>query len=172
LIKDYLIGKVSYYPSGGLWSRSFLTGHKPIFDPKIQNLDDWDFNLRLLYRKPNMIFLYEPTVLYRVRPDSLSQEIKKLNIEQIKSEIYARRKHIRILKEKYPRKSKLLAKYLEKRFLYFLKRSLLLNKPLHYWFYRELVFQKAANRNYIGVIYTFFSYSFYRLFGRGYFLLK
>lgn len=77
-----------------MWKREFLLKQKEIFNENISNLDDWDFNLRMLYANPKMVFLDEALILYRVHNTSLSQQIHKMNFEEIKSEVQARKKQV------------------------------------------------------------------------------
>ena len=60
LIEDYFTGKIAFYISGPLWKRSFLEKQIELFDVSITNLDDWDFNLRMLYQEPCIVYLDEP----------------------------------------------------------------------------------------------------------------
>lgn len=99
LIEDYFIGQVTFYTFTPFWERSFLEGQAEMFDEKITNLDDWDFNLRMLYQKPKIDYLHEPLILYRLHEESLSREINKLNFKELKSEFNARKKHFNLLKK-------------------------------------------------------------------------
>lgn len=98
LIEDYFFGKITFYTITPLWSRTFLEKQSELFDENISNLDDWDFNLRMLYQNPKLCYLHEPLILYRLHPHSLSKEISKLNFKEIQSEFRARNKHIKLLK--------------------------------------------------------------------------
>jgi len=99
LVEDYFVGRITYYTSGPLWNRSFLQRQPCLFDERIRNFDDWDFNLRMLYEEPRITYIHEPLILYRLHENSLSQEIKKLNYKEIRSEFHARKKHLNILKK-------------------------------------------------------------------------
>ena len=98
LIEDYFVGKVVFYISGPLWLRTFLEKQKVLFDEKISNLDDWDFNLRMLYSNPVINYTDESLIQYRVYENSLSREIDKLNFKEIQSEFFAQEKHLELLR--------------------------------------------------------------------------
>ncbi|GAA3779653.1 glycosyltransferase family 2 protein [Flavobacterium ginsengiterrae] len=98
LIYDYFIGKISLYVSGPIWKNSFLKNQQYLFDEKVSNVDDWDFNMRMLYEKPVIVFNEKPGVLYRVHENSLSQEIVKGNLQEILSIFNALQKHLSLIK--------------------------------------------------------------------------
>ncbi|MFN4198863.1 MAG: glycosyltransferase family 2 protein, partial [Flavobacterium sp.] len=102
LIEDYFTGAVSFYVCGPMWRRTFLIQQSELFDPEIRNLDDWDFNLRMLYVQPRLVYLKEPTVNYRQHPHSLKREISKNNLVEIKSAYRARLKHLQIISRLFP----------------------------------------------------------------------
>jgi len=97
LISDYLIGKVIFFVSGAIWRRSFLTKQKFLFDDKILHLDDWDFNLRMLYANPKVLFVETPLIRYRIHQNSLSLRKADFATVRIKSEYRARFKHLKLL---------------------------------------------------------------------------
>ena len=97
LIGDYLDGKVIFFVSGPLWKRSFLEGQTVLFDENISNLDDWDFNLRMLYAKPKIHFVEMPLILYRIHYSSLTFRSDVGFSQKIKSEYRARFKHLALL---------------------------------------------------------------------------
>ena len=94
LLEEYFTGKIGFYVSGPIWKKQFLEDKK-LFDPDLRNLDDWDFNLRMIYNDPIIFYLTEPLIQYRIRPDSLSSEISKMNYQELKSEFRARGKTFR-----------------------------------------------------------------------------
>lgn len=98
IIEEYFTGRITYYTFAPLWNRNFLEQQPYLFDEEIRNLDDWDFNLRMLYENPRIDYIHHPLVLYRLHENSLSQEINKLNFDELKSEFNARKKHLDILK--------------------------------------------------------------------------
>ena len=89
---DYYKGSIAYYICGPLWKHDFLKKIEAKFDINISNLDDWDFNIRMLLYNPNIKFLDTVSMLYRRYPNSLSKQINLCNTFEIKSEIYARNK--------------------------------------------------------------------------------
>ena len=124
LIEDYLLGNVSFYVSGPLWERSFLF-NKELFDEKIRNLDDWDFNLRMMYDKPRIFFLDEVIAIYRIHEDSLLHELGKCNFNEIYSEFSAREKHLKLLSSLEYKKARLkLRDFIIARSLFFLRIGL------------------------------------------------
>lgn len=142
LLEDYFTGKVSFYVSGPLWKRCFLEKQVQLFDETISNLDDWEFNLRMLYQKINIVYLDESLIKYRIHSESLSHEINKLNFVEIKSEFKAREKHIMLLKGNKVTNFKILMKFIEKRYKFILREALIQkhNKSF-YLFYKLLVIQ-------------------------------
>ena len=125
LIEDYLIGNVTFYISGPLWKRIFLEKQNQLFDESLTNLDDWDFNLRMLYQKPNITYSNEVLILYRVHGDSLSQEINKLNFKEIKSELEARRKHLKLLKINKLASPSVLQHYIKGRYKFIFREAMI-----------------------------------------------
>ena len=124
LIEDYLLGNVSFYVSGPLWKREFLV-NKELFDEKIRNLDDWDFNLRMMYNKPHIFFLDEVIAIYRIHEDSLLHELGKCNFNEIYSEFSAREKHLKLLSSLEYKKARLkLRDFIIARSLFFLRIGL------------------------------------------------
>ena len=99
VIKDYFTGEITYYVCGPLWKRDFLQKQPQLFDEVIGNLDDWDFNLRMLYANPKITYIDKAFITYRIHPNSFSKELKKINLDEIKSDLYARDKHIALLKQ-------------------------------------------------------------------------
>ncbi|NJY63617.1 glycosyltransferase family 2 protein [Salinimicrobium sp. CDJ15-81-2] len=99
LIEDYFVGKISYYTSSPTWNRIFLEKQQELFDEKIRNFDDWDFNLRMIYQKPKVKIIEIPLLQYRLHTYSLSKEIDNLNFNELKSEFYARKKHLKVLQK-------------------------------------------------------------------------
>lgn len=97
LIEDYFTGKISFYVCGPMWKKSFLDKQGDLFDENISNLDDWDFNLRMVYQKPTIKFLDTILIQYRQHEFSLKQELNKLNLEEIDSAFRARFKHLNLI---------------------------------------------------------------------------
>lgn len=97
LLEKYFTGFLSFYVCGPLWKREFLEKQKELFDEKMRFLDDWDFNLRMLYQRPKILFLDKVLFNYRIDANSLSHQIYALNEKEIESEIYAREKQLEII---------------------------------------------------------------------------
>ena len=68
-----------------------------LFDPDIRNLDDWDFNLRMLYSNPKISFVDRPLILYRIHSNTLSQKLLLKDEIEIDSLHRTRIKHLKIL---------------------------------------------------------------------------
>ncbi|WP_167597910.1 glycosyltransferase family 2 protein [Leeuwenhoekiella sp. ZYFB001] len=97
LISEYLIGRVIFFVSGPIWKKSFLEKQPELFDPDIRNLDDWDFNLRMLYSNPKISFVDRPLILYRIHSNTLSQKLLLKDEIEIDSLHRTRIKHLKIL---------------------------------------------------------------------------
>src|SRR5690606_18006936 len=72
LLTDYFICAVTFLVCGPLWKRKFLERQPYLFDEQIRNIDDWDFNLRMLYANPKLVFLDDVLIYYRIHPNSFS----------------------------------------------------------------------------------------------------
>jgi glycosyltransferase involved in cell wall biosynthesis len=172
LIEDYLTGKISFYICGPLWKRSFLINQKELFDEKIMNLDDWDFNLRMLYQNPTIIFIDKPLIKYRIHSSSLSHEIGKLNFSEIKSEMHAREKHLKILFNiNHPSKNTLL-KFIKQRYKHFFRETLISNNCTSSYYLKQVFIYQFKTFDFFGIIKTLFSLLFFKIFKRGYKFLK
>ena len=97
LLEDYFLNKVSYFVCGILWRKSFLDKQTELFDENLGNLDDWDFNLRMIYTNPNIVRLDQVLVTYFQYEDSFKKEIQKGNDIEINSAFKARFKHLELL---------------------------------------------------------------------------
>jgi glycosyltransferase involved in cell wall biosynthesis len=172
LIQDYLVGKVVFYISGPLWSRGFLEKQKILFDEKISNLDDYDFNLRMLYSSPIIYYNEQALIQYRIDENSLSQEIDKLNFKEIQSEFFALEKHSKLLRNSKLVNHFVVKKYIMGRYKYILRASLINQNPKKYYFLSKLILKQIQLLDFIGVIKTFFGFSIYNFTGIGYKLLK
>ena len=170
LIENYFIGKVTFYVSGPMWRKSFLMG-KNLFDENIRNLDDWDFNLRMLYLKPSVVFLDKVIIYYRIHQDSLIHELDKLNLEEIKSEFNARDKHIKILIERGVNTKKLTG-FIVFRHKVFLRMALVDNNKIKYYLFLETLKKQIENYNLFSGFKTVIFTSFYLVFNKGYKYLK
>lgn len=172
IIQDYLIGKIAFYISGPTWNRLFLAKQTQLFDKNISNLDDWDFNLRMLYQNPNCIFAKQATIKYRVHSNSLSQEIGKLNSSEIKSEMYAREKHLKILAIiNHPAKPVFL-NFIKNRYQYFFRETLVSSDSTRFYFLKQVFIYQFKTFDFIGIIKTIFGFLFFTIFKKGYKFLK
>ena len=172
LIEDYLIGNVTFYISGPLWQRIFLEKQKQLFDESLTNLDDWDFNLRMLYQKPNITYNNEVLILYRVHADSLSQEINKLAFTEIQSEFEARRKHLKLLKINKLASSSILQNYIKGRYKFILREAMILKDKKKYYYLKMLVILQLKRFDFRGFFKTIYGFTVFSLFNKGYKLLK
>lgn len=172
LIADYLIGKVTFYISGPLWQRSFLEKQNQLFDESLTNLDDWDFNLRLLYQKPNIRYVNEVLILYRVHADSLSQEIGKGNFKEVQSEFEARRKHLLFLMFKKNISLEIFKKFIVSRNKYFLREALLAKNNHAFSLFLNLLLTQVLSLDFKGLIRSFLGYFGLKFFKRGYNFFK
>ena len=172
LIEDYLVGNVTFYISGPLWQRIFLEKQKQLFDESLTNLDDWDFNLRMLYQKPNITYNNEVLILYRVHADSLSQEINKLAFTEIQSEFEARRKHLKLLKINKLASSSILQNYIRDRYKFILREAMITKDKKIYYYLKMLVILQLKRFDFRGFFKTIYGFTVFSLFNKGYKLLK
>ena len=172
LIEDYLIGNVTFYISGPLWKRIFLEKQNQLFDESLTNLDDWDFNLRMLYQKPNITNVNEVLILYRVHGDSLSQEINKLNFKEIKSELEARRKHLKLLKINKLASPSVLQHYIKGRYKFIFREAMIKKDKNKYYYLKMLVVSQLEMLDFRGFFKTIFGFIVFSFFNKGYKLLK
>lgn len=165
LIEDYLIGMVTFYISGPLWKRSFLEKQTKLFDESITNLDDWDFNLRMLYQEPSVVFIDEALIKYRVHEASLSQEINRLNFNEIQSEYRAIEKHLLLIKENKKSDQKILKKHFKNRCQFILRETMVKDKKNKFYFFKKLLiiqFQLFKFPEMIKTIAAFFVFVFFK----------
>jgi len=172
IIEDYYVGKIAYYVCGPLWKRSFLTQQKQLFDPAIRNLDDWDFNLRMLYAKPKVLYIDKPLIKYRFHTTSLSQELAKLNFNEIQSEFTAREKHLLLLSQNKMANLTVLKKFIKNRYAFFFREALMQNHPKKFYFLKKLLRCEFFLFDIYGMLKTVTGYMIFSLFKKGYALLK
>jgi glycosyltransferase involved in cell wall biosynthesis len=154
-IEDYLVGKMKFYTFTPTWSRIFLENQVELFDVTITNLDDWDFNLRMLYQNPSIVYINEPLIQYRVHESSLSHEINKLNFSEIQSEFRAIEKHLVLIRNNKKENRKILENYYKNRLRYFLRAMLVTNHQKKYYLLKKNV-------------QTIFGFTIYTVFKKGY----
>lgn len=167
LIEDYFMGNVTFYTFTPLWKKTFLDSQQELFDEDIFNLDDWDFNLRMLYQNPRIKYLHEPLIFYRLHKNSLSQEIYNLNFKELLSEFNARKKHFKILKENKNVNMKVLKTYDMKRCKQFLRTALSLDHPRKNSLYKILVIRQLELGDFHSLFKTSLGFISMSLFGRG-----
>ncbi|PVX46619.1 glycosyl transferase family 2 [Flavobacterium sp. 103] len=172
LIEDYFTGKIAFYISGPLWKRSFLEKQTDLFDLSITNLDDWDFNLRMLYQEPKVVYLEEALIQYRKHETSLSHEINKLNFNEIQSEFRAREKNLKLLKTNKLANARILQNYSKDRYKFILREALVSNDNKRFYYLRMLFILQLKTLDFKGFIKTIFSFTIFSVFNKGYKLLK
>lgn len=170
-IEDYFIGVITYYVSGPLWKKAFLNQQAQLFDESIRYLDDWDFNLRMLYKNPVINYIDKPLFKYRSHAHSLSKQIQYFNIDELKSEYKARNKHILLL-EKTGSLTKNMQKYMLTRYKSVYRDLLVTKNESRFYFFKELIKLQLRFRKYGTALKTIFGFVVYSIFNRGYFLIK
>lgn len=174
IIEDYFTGKITYYVSGPFWERSFLEKQEDLFDEKIRYLDDWDFNLRMLLSQPEICYLDIPLIQYRIHENTLSQEVDKLNFEELQSEFYAREKMFNILKRKGVKNInfQVLNTFIKFRYRYVLRSSLFMGHYRRFYFFKKLIISQLYSLDFKGIIKSFTGFILYLFFKRGYNILR
>ena len=172
LIEDYFVGKVTYYISGPFWRSKFLKEQNYLFDESIGNLDDWDFNLRMLYQNPEIVYIERPLIEYRIHQSSLSHEIGKLNIIEVNSELFAREKHLKLIEQNKKANPYILKVYVKDRCKYFFREAMVKKDANRLYYFKLLIKKQLILNNYIGIIKTIFGFTFFILFNKGYKFLK
>jgi glycosyltransferase involved in cell wall biosynthesis len=168
IINNYLTGEITFYVCGPLWKRSFLNKQVYLFDEMITNLDDWDFNLRMLYENPKIFYIDRPYIKYRMHQGSLSKEIDKLNFHEIKSEFNAREKHVKLLKINQKADVNILKRHIKNRYKYILRATLLEHNPQRNYFLKMVLYKQLNMFDFKGVFKTIFSFILFRFFRKGY----
>ena len=172
LIEDYLVGRVTFYVSGPLWRKRFLNNRKELFDEILWNLDDWDFNLRMLYQKPSMAFIDKPLIKYRVHENSLSKEIGKCNFDEIKSEFKARNKHfIKLIFEKDICIHEFI-QFTIKRNKFYLREALLQKNENSFYLFKNLLLKQLYSLAGIEILKSLIGYFGLKYFNMGYRFFK
>lgn len=170
VITDYFTGNITYYVCGPMWRRSFLDKQSQLFDEAIGNLDDWDFNLRMLYAKPKIKYIDDAFIIYRMHDHSFSKELKKTNMQEIKSDLSARDKHIAILKEQQSVVH--LQHFILDRTKLFYKTAMRNNRKGTSYLLKKLLQRQFVLRKYGAMIKSIFVHLVYKLTGKGDLWLK
>lgn len=172
-IMDYLIGNITYYVSGPIWRKTFLKQQTQLFDERISNMDDWDFNLRMLYAKPVLFILDTAFIIYRVHPDSLHKELNKANIAEIRSDLFAREKHLFILKQLgFEKERGILNSFILKRKLRFLRKALIADSVFKNQLFKEALIAHMYKYHFRKAFKITLGFISYKLFKKGFQWLK
>ncbi|CAM3670775.1 glycosyltransferase family 2 protein [Flavobacterium chungbukense] len=171
VIQDYMTAKITYYTFTPTWKRGFLILQPNLFDETITNLDDWDFNLRMLYQNPVVIYLDEEHIQYRVHNESLSHEIGKLNFKEIKSEFKAIKKHISLVKENKAANANVLKAHLKNRCKFILRDAAVQNNKHKFYYLEQLLLAEIKLFQFSEMIKTIIGFTVYSIFKKGYKLL-
>ena len=158
--------------SGPIWRKNFLENQDYLFDEKVSNLDDWDFNLRMLYNSPNLKLTNHPSFTYVINENSLSHEIEKLNIIELKSEIKIRNHHFSYLKKTNPNLIPEISIFLAQRYIYLLRLALIKkSKTANFLFFitQKQLLKSCKILSSLKITFGFFAM---RIFNKGYSLLK
>lgn len=172
LIEDYLVGKIAFYTIGPTWGRKFLNQQKQLFDEKISNLDDWDFNLRMLYQDPKIKYIHKALIQYRIHSESLAHEIDKLNYKEICSEIITREKHLRLLRINKKADPDVLNKFIKNRYRYFFINAIQTKDINRYKYFKILLKKQFELMDFFGILKATFAFLVFSVFNKGYILLK
>lgn len=174
IIEDYFVGKITFLVSGPFWKMSFLKKQEYLFDEGIRNIDDWDFNIRMLYQRPKIAYIQKPLIIYRKHDESFSEEIKKLNIIEISSDFKARKKHLSLIKEITEIDKKRIQKFLINRYKKFIRLSISRKSDMKtsYFIVKRILEFQLKFGDIFGFLKTIFSYLIFRITGRGYNLFK
>lgn len=170
IIQDYFVGNITYYVCGPMWKRSFLEQQPTLFDEAIGNLDDWDFNLRMLYAEPKMNYQDKAYIIYRIHSDSFSKELKKTNMQEIKSDLQARDKHIEMLKAKGDVRFYHL--FVLNRIKLFYKTAMREKRKGTSYLLRQLLRRQMLLGQLGASVKSFFIHILYKITGKGDLLLK
>lgn len=173
LIEDYFGGKITFYVCGPMWKRSFLEQQTQLFDESLGILIDWDFNLRMLYKKPVIVFIKEVLVLYRQHEKSLKTTIINLNPEKVEIAFSARKTHLQFIKENKLADIKIVRVHLRNLYKQILRFSLVQhNKEFQFTYLVKVLKENVklfAIKDSMLILFGFFAF---KLTGRGYKLLK
>ncbi|SNR49307.1 glycosyltransferase [Flavobacterium sp. ov086] len=168
IIQDYLTGKIKFYTFTPTWKKSFLKNQPYLFDEAITNMDDWDFNLRMLYLEPSIIYIDQPLIQYRIHENSLSQEISKLNFHEIQSEFKAIRKHLSLIEQNQKANPQVLKVHFKNRLKFIFRAALVENNEHKFFYLKQLLILELQLFQFLEIIKTIVGFTFYSLFKKGY----
>jgi glycosyltransferase involved in cell wall biosynthesis len=172
LVRDHFLGKISFYVCGPLWRRQFLEKQTFLFNDKLRNGDDWDFNMRMLYQQPSLIFLDCALMQNRIHDSSLSKERNNLNKEELISYFVALDHNLEKIK-KYDRENyDIFTYYVLSRYNLYLRHSLKYKHRLSFFLLKKLLIKELQFRYYKAFARTILGYTYFVLFGKGLQFLK
>ncbi|GGH46005.1 hypothetical protein GCM10011364_19870 [Mangrovimonas yunxiaonensis] len=172
LLEDFFTGRINFFVCGALWKRDFLINKKMLFDETLRNGDDWDFNLRMLYNNPRIIFLDSAIVQNRVHENSLSKERSKLNKDELKSYFTTLTFHLQEIKKEPSIDKALVEDYVISRYYAYLKLALRKGDGVKFYIFLELVKREFLLKYYLLIPRTIMGFLIYVLSNRGYNLLN
>tara|TARA_R110002020_G_C16024642_1_gene752288 strand:+ start:245 stop:799 length:555 start_codon:yes stop_codon:yes gene_type:complete len=168
LIEDHFLGNISFYVCGPLWERKFLERQNYLFDKSLRNGDDWDFNLRMLYQKPNLVFLNDSYIKNRVHDSSLSRERNKLNKNELISYFNAFEKHLKLLKKSDFKNYRDCKLYVLNRCGVYLRQAIENKNPIRFFILKKLLVNELKGFHFKYFFKTLVGFTFYSVFGKGY----
>jgi hypothetical protein len=109
-----------------------------------------------------------------VHENSLSQEIGKLNFDEIKSEFRAREKHLKLIKGNENVNLFIVQTYIKDRYKYILREVLVQgkNQSQRWYFFKKLLVSQVKLYDFVGILKTLFSFTIFSIFKKGYKFLK
>ncbi len=167
LLVDYFCGKVSYYVSGPFWGREFLNIQIELFDDKIRYLDDWDFNLRMLYQNPKIKILNKKLINYNLSKSSLSHQILDLKDSEIKSEIIAREKHLKIIARNNEIDLKLIRVFVRDGYKGLLRKCLVNNNKCSFLLFKKMTRLNIKLLDFKCLAFSILGFGAYKVFDKG-----
>jgi len=173
LIEDYFGGKITFYVCGPMWRRTFLEKQIALFDEELSILIDWDFNLSMLYAKPNIYFLEKSLIFYRQHNFSLKTNIKRLHPEKLEAAFKIRYKHFDILIENSLARKEVIITHIRDLHLQIVRYSIQEMSPnIGKHHFKKVLEHDLKLFNFVHFIRVFIGYYSFLLFGKGYRFLK
>lgn len=172
LLEDYFIGNITFYVCGPFWNRLFLNRQISLFDEKIRYLDDWDFNLRMLYQEPKINYLNIPLICYNIRENSLSDQVAKLNETEIISEVFAREKQLKLIASNKKVNNKIAKKFVRDRYRIILRDCMVNNHRYKNKLIVSLTKVNIELKDFKNIFMTLTGFFSFLLFKKGYQFFK